>query len=207
MPKIHRLTITDYQYNNLCDTYGCNNRAKHSLGREGYPKRAAHNVCDACLKDIAMQVPIEMILIRDDLQEYIDAQIKKGTEAARELMGIDKAINTEPVEDMTTLNPDIPPIDDDGPSGKWVTIINEITPEERLNGDLLPIGQCTYKFVPDEDIPTDDIPFSEDFEAELIDSYSYKELQDIAKDLSLPYVGIKTQDLKDSILIALKEDR
>ena len=52
-----------------------------------------------------MQVPIEMILIRDDLQEYIDAQIKKGTEAARELMGIDKAINTEPVEDMTTLNP------------------------------------------------------------------------------------------------------
>ena len=109
--------------------------------------------------------------------------------------------------EITPLNEDIPPIDEDGPSGKWVTIINEITPEERLNGDLLPIGQCTYKFVPDEDIPTDDIPFSEDFEAELIDSYSYKELQDIAKDLSLPYVGIKTQDLKDSILIALKEER
>ena len=205
MPKIHRLTITDYPYNNICDTYGCNNRAKRSLGREGYPKRAAHNVCDACLKDIAMQVPIEMILIRDDLQEYIDAQIKKGTEAARELMGIDKAINTEPVEDMTTLNPDIPPIDDDGPSGKWVTIINEITLEETLKGDLPPISQCTYKFIPDEDIPTDDIPFSEDFEAELIDSYSYKELQDIAKELGLQYVGIKTQVLKDSILIALKD--
>ncbi len=194
MPKIHRLTITDYQYNNLCDTYGCNNRAKHSLGREGYPKRAAHNVCDACLKDIGMQVPIEMILKREDLQEYI-AGLANDT------------IDLTCADEITPLNEDIPPIDEDWPSGKWVTIINEITPEERLNGDLLPIGQCTYKFVPDEDIPTDDIPFSDDFEAELIDSYSYKELQDIAKDLSLPYVGIKTQDLKDSILIALKEDR
>ena len=194
MPKIHRLTITDYQYNNLCDTYGCNNRAKHSLGREGYPKRAAHNVCDACLKDIGMQVPIEMILDRKDLQDYISGLAND-------------TIDLTCADEITPLNEDIPPIDEDGSSGKWVTITNEITPEETLKGDLPPISQCTYKFVPDEDIPTDDIPFSEDFEAELIDSYSYKELQDIAKDLALPYVGIKTQDLKDSILIALKEDR
>ena len=145
MPKIHRLTITKYQYNNLCDTYGCNNRAKHSLGREGYPKRAAHNVCDACLKDIGMQVPIEMILEREDLQEHLNKL-------------------AEPVEEMSTLNEDTAP-----------------TPE--------------------------DIPFTDDFEGELIDSYSYKELQDIAKELGLPSVGIKTQALKDSILIALKEDR
>jgi hypothetical protein len=67
------LQIRKYQYNNLCDTYGCNNRAKHSLGREGYPKRAAHNLCDACLEDIAMQVPLEILLKREDIQSLLTA--------------------------------------------------------------------------------------------------------------------------------------
>jgi hypothetical protein len=142
------LSITKYQYNNLCDTYGCNNRAKHSLGREGYPKRAAHNICEQCLEDIAMQVPLEMVLKREDLQEHL----------------------------------------------------NELAETERKEAPSVP-------FDGDEvEVPTpDDIPFSEDFEAELIDSYSYKELQEIAKELGLPYVGIKTQALKDSILTALKD--
>jgi hypothetical protein len=160
------LQITKYQYNNLCDTYGCNNRAKHSLGREGYPKRAAHNLCDACLKDIAMQVPIGMILKREDLQSYIQAQILEGTEAARELMGIDAAIETEPVEKMTTVNP------------------STLAPEE---------------------ISVDDLPFSDDLEAELVGSYTYKELQGMAKELGIPSFGVKKDELQESVLKALKE--
>ena len=160
------LQITKYQYNNLCDTYGCNNRAKYSLGRKGYPKRAAHNLCDACLKDIAMQVPIDMILKREDLQSYIQAQILEGTEAARELMGIDAAIDTEPVEKMTTVNPSTP------------------APEE---------------------ISIDDLPFSDDLEAELVGSCTYKELQGMAKELGIPSFGVKKDELQESVLKALKE--
>lgn len=144
----YRLSITGYQYNNLCDTYGCNNRAKHSLGREGYPKRAAHNLCEQCLEDIAMQVPLDIILKREDLQDQIGEFAEDSA------------------EEITPLNEDIPP---------------------------------------DDDIPIGDLPFTDDFEGELIDSYSYKELQDIAKELGLPSVGIKTQALKDSILVALKD--
>jgi hypothetical protein len=163
----YRLAIREYQYNNLCDTYGCNNRAKYSLGREGYPKRAAHNICDKCLRDIAKQVPLEDIIHRDDLQQYIDDRIKKGTKAARELMGIDKAVDTIDVEAMTALNPDIPP--------------------DR------------------EEIPLDDLPFSDDMEAELVGSYTYKELQGMAKELGIPSFGIKKDELQESVLKALKE--
>ncbi len=142
------LQITKYQYNNLCDTYGCNRRAKHSLGREGYPKRAAHNVCDACLKDIAMQVPIEMILEREDLQEHIS-----------------KLAETERKE-----APSIP-----------------------FDGD-------------EAETPThEDIPFTDDFEAELVEGYSYKELQNIAKELGIPSFGVKKDELQESVLKALKE--
>lgn len=160
------LQIKKYQYNNLCDTYGCNNRAKYSLGREGYPKRAAHNICDKCLRDIAKQVPLEDIIHRDDLQQYIDDRIKKGTEAARELTGIDAAIDTEPVEKMTTVNP------------------STSAPEE---------------------ISVDDLPFSDDLEAELVGSYTYKELQGMAKELGIPSFGVKKDELQESVLKALKE--
>lgn len=142
------LQITKYQYNNLCDTYGCNNRAKHSLGREGYPKRAAHNVCEQCLEDIAMQVPIDMILKRKDLQEHIS-----------------KLAETECKE----------------------------APSVPLDGDEL------------EAPSPDDIPFTDDFEAELVEGYSYKELQNIAKELGVQSFGVKKEELQAAVLKALKE--
>lgn len=188
------LQITKYQYNNLCDTYGCNNRAKYSLGRKGYPKRAAHNICDACLKDIAMQVPLENIIHRDDLQQYIDDRIKKGTEAARELMGIDKAIDTEPVEEMTAL-----PYDKENPHPELYYLQEDgsvITRSEKEIPDIPPDR---------EEIPLDDLPFSDDLEAELVGSYTYKELQGMAKELGIPSFGVKKDELQESVLKALKE--
>lgn len=192
------LQIRKYQYNNLCDTYGCNNRAKYSLGREGYPKRAAHNICDKCLRDIAKQVPLEDIIHRDDLQQYIDDRIKKGTEAARELMGIDKAIDTEPVEEMKAL-----PYDNENPHPELYYLQEDgsvITRSEMematLNPDIPPDG---------EEIPLDDLPFSDDMEAELVGSYTYKELQGMAKELGIPSFGVKKDELQESVLKALKE--
>lgn len=38
----------------------------------------------------------------------------------------------------------------------------------------------------------------------LINSYSYKELQEIAKELGVPYVGIKTDELRKAVLAALE---
>lgn len=194
----YRLAIREYQYNNLCDTYGCNNRAKHSLGREGYPKRAAHNLCNMCLKDIAMQVPIEMILEREDLQSYIQAQILEGTKAARELMGIDKAIDTEPVEEMKAL-----PYDKENPHPELYYLQEDgsvITRSEMematLNPGIPPDG---------EEIPLDELPFSDDMEAELVGSYTYKELQGMAKELGIPSFGVKKDELQESVLKALKE--
>jgi hypothetical protein len=192
------LQIRKYQYNNLCDTYGCNNRAKHSLGREGYPKRAAYNICDRCLRDIAKQVPLEDIIHRDDLQQYIDDRIKKGTEAARELMGIDKAIDTEPVEEMKAL-----PYDKENPHPELYYLQEDgsvITRSEMematLNPGIPPDG---------EEIPLDDLPFSDDMEAELVGSYTYKELQGMAKELGIPSFGVKKDELQESVLKALKE--
>ena len=48
-----------------------------------------------------------------------------------------------------------------------------------------------------------DAPIAET-QAGHINSYSYKELQEIAKKLGVPYVGIKTDELRKAVLAALE---
>jgi len=47
-------------------------------------------------------------------------------------------------------------------------------------------------------------PASVEAQAGHINSYSYKELQEIAKKLGVPYVGIKTDELRKAVLAALE---
>ena len=169
----------------------CNHRAKHSFGR-GLPKESVYNICDACLED-SHAGAAGGYHTQDDLQQYIDDRLRK----AQSSQGIDGdrcryrnrtgrgnesiAIHKE------NPHPELYYLQEDG---------SIITRSEMEIPDIPPDG---------EEIPLDDLPFSDDLEAELVGSYTYKELQGMAKELGIPSFGVKKDELQESVLKALKE--
>ena len=110
--------ITAYNYNSICDIYGCSNMARVSLGIKDYGPGTKYNICNECLEDIvsvapisivmagedvqkhiesyareiASDIPIELIFERPDVQKYIVEQIKVAVAEATELV---ESANTE----------------------------------------------------------------------------------------------------------------
>lgn len=72
--------ITAYNYNSICDIYGCSNMARVSLGIKDYGPGTKYNICNECLEDIVSAAPISIVIVREDVQKLIEAQIAEATE-------------------------------------------------------------------------------------------------------------------------------
>lgn len=78
MPN-QKVGITAYNYNSQCDTNGCSNIARVSLGVKDYSIGAKHNICNECLEAIVHDAPISLVINREDVQKLIEAQIAEIT--------------------------------------------------------------------------------------------------------------------------------
>jgi hypothetical protein len=90
-----QLEIFPYNYNTLCDTYRCSGVARVSIGIKGEPANVYYNICKECLADLAREIPIDLIMLREDVQERIEnaiseaplKQIVESREDIQELLG------------------------------------------------------------------------------------------------------------------------
>src|SRR5659263_513056 len=71
-----KTVVSAYNYNSICDIYGCSNMARVSLGVKEYGPGTKYNICNECLEDIVADAPISLVIDREDVQRYIDEVCK-----------------------------------------------------------------------------------------------------------------------------------
>ena len=198
--------ITAYNYNSICDIYGCSNMARVSLGIKDYGPGTKYNICNECLEDIVADAHLSLVTAREDVQEYIDevcrpyareiavnmpieailerpeiqdimaAQIETAVAEATELV--------EPANAEFSLKPDI--------------IVPE-TPSEFYGVGLIePLIALSNK---PEDIPSS----KDDEEMELIKAKTWNDLRAFAKELIIEGCGsMRREEMELAILWKLK---
>jgi hypothetical protein len=164
--------------------------AEHTLGDPADPPMSFHNICDDCLRDLAHQVPLEMVLEREDVKEYIHIEIAKALTAVK----VDWAAGMDKVDGIDRSTPN------------WANEQINVTAEE----DLKPLQEAS------DSLPFADEPDwmggkagepapDERTEADILKEYSWNDLRNLAKELGVESFGIKRPELEAAVLEALKK--
>ena len=199
--------ITAYNYNSICDIYGCSNMARVSLGIKAYGPGTKYNICNDCLEDIVADAHLSLVTAREDVQEYIDEVCKPY---AREI-----ALNM-PIE-FIMARPDIQAII----ASRIETTVAEAT-------ELVEPANADFKLKPEIIVPEtpsefygvglidplialsnkpEDIPSSkdDDEEMELIKAKTWNDLRAFAKELIIEDYGrMKRDEMELAVLWKLK---
>jgi len=174
-----KTVVSAYNYNSICDIYGCSNMARVSLGVKEYGPGTKYNICNECLEDIVADAPISLVIDREDVQRYIDEVCKPyATEIALNM----------PIE-FIMARPDIQAII----ASRIETTVAEAT-------ELVEPVNAEFSLKPD-------IPSSkDDEEMNLIKAKSWNDLRAFAKELTIVGYGtMKRDEMEVAILEKLKE--
>ena len=188
------IKITAYHYNTLCDTYGCAGMARVSLSMDDTPGSMKHNICNDCLEGIVTEAPLDMVLVRRDVYDYMQMKIAKAMEQIQPGSSHNSASvlpDTLPGDDDATWGPSIIAKLMDTDTGKKIM-------QHAIQRDVsAPVETATF---PPDIEEFKDISIA-DVDATLLQRYNWQDLKKLARELKIENCNTIKRDVLEAEIL------
>ncbi len=206
--------IMNYPYNSRCDVFNCTRMAKNSIGDPGNTMGTYHNVCDACLQDIANDMPIEVVYKMPQVHGIIQSEVARISkdiplEVLLQREDVKEHIADRVHEQLEKVMLEIPKHPAD------MLTIDEIVDkaaagEDPFNGgeELPPmlVTEETVEILKQERLAKEALAEKAAVVGAVVETYTFKELRALAKELKVTGYGqMNTEAMRAAVLAKLEE--